>query len=95
MILHTTGNKNFQSRLDMSFYEDPYCVLPGSGSSTAREWAIENAGRAHPAFATHSRYDEQRAQLTVRKPLEYVGVRAFREGFAPKSLYLSAVISDS
>ena len=80
----------------MSFYEDPYCVLPGSGSSTAREWAIANAGRAHPAFATPSRYDEQRAQLIVRKQMEYVGVRAFLcEGFTANFLYPSAVISDS
>ena len=61
----------------MSLHEDPYCVLPGSGSSTARERAFDNAGHAQPAFATPSRYDEQRAQLTVRKPIEYVGVRPF------------------
>lgn len=79
----------------MSFYEDPYFVLSGSGSSTAREWALENAGRAHPAFATPSRYDEQRAELTVRKPMEYVGVQAFLgERFPTDLLYPSAVISD-
>ena len=56
----------------MSFYEDPYCVLPGSCSSTAGEWAGENVGRARPVFATPSRYDEQRAELPDRKPMEYV-----------------------
>lgn len=71
----------------MAFHEDAYYVLPGSGPSTSREWANEDAERAHPAFATPSRYDEQRAQMTARKPIEYVGVRAFLyEGFAASFL---------
>ena len=82
-FFYPPGNNNFQLRLAMALREDQYYVLPGSGSSTPREWANEDAERAHPAFATPSRYDEQRAQITARKPIEYVGVRAFLyEGFA-------------